>query len=178
MIELLFLQLCSMLKFESQQFMEKQVEKVIDVDRIMLIVVGAHLAAEVSDRPLAYRLREAALRWIDELETDSEAVAFMPLEPLVCSDLWYLNNEELMLRPTISIGSPGVNAVTAYLANRLPIAFMVENTFQVQLDVEFNQLQACLWGKSTPALASAVDLFIERYLDSFMLKSHGEPLVQ
>ena len=57
-------------------------EKIIDVDRVMLIVVGAHLAAEVSDRPLAYRLREAALRWIDARETDADADDFEPLEPL------------------------------------------------------------------------------------------------
>lgn len=153
-------------------------EKIIDVDRVMLIVVGAHLSAEVSDRPLAYKLREAALRWIDEKSANPELEGFEPLEPQVCTDLWYLNNEELMQRPTIAVGAPGVNAATAYFANRLPIAFMIENTFQVHLDVEFNELQACLWGMNTPALASAIDLFIERYMESFLLKSHGEPLPQ
>ena len=30
-----------------------------DVDHMLLIVVGAHLQAELSDRPLGYRLRQA-----------------------------------------------------------------------------------------------------------------------
>src|SRR4051794_33570264 len=41
-----------------------------DPQRVLLIVVGAHLQAEISDRPLAYRLREAVLRWQDEHADD------------------------------------------------------------------------------------------------------------
>jgi len=45
---------------------------------------------------------------------------------LVCSDVWYLNNDPLRSRPTISIGGPGVNALSAYLADKLPSAFAIE----------------------------------------------------
>ena len=157
----------------------------IDIDQIILIVVGAHLAAEMTDRPIGYRLREQILRWIDEHTEDdddsitihdeagNELIANMPpLAPLVCTDLWYLNNEELLQRPTIAIGNPGVNAATAFLANRLPQAFVLENTLQVLLDVEFAKLHSCMWGVDQAATVSAVDVFAERYLTEFLMYSH------
>jgi hypothetical protein len=50
----------------------------------------------------------------------------------------------------------------------LPTAFVIENTLRVHLDPEMIQLQACAWGVSASATASAVDLFVERYLDQFL----------
>jgi len=146
----------------------------VDVDRLILIVVGAHLRAEMSDRPLAYRLRERVLRWLDQRVKDPDD-EIEPLDPIVCADLWYLNNEDLLQRPTIAIGAPGVNAATAYFANRLPVAFVMEDTLQVQLDVEFASHWGCLWGVNASATASAADLFAERYLDSFLRSVHGLP---
>lgn len=147
----------------------------IVTDRLLLIVAGAHLQAEVTDRPLAYRLREQVLRWIETADPAAAGQASPPgLEPVVCSDLWYLNNEELLERPAISIGGPGVNAATAFLAGRLPRAFVLDETFQVLLDPEFCARWACMWGVDHAATVSAVDLFAERYLDPF-LRAHGYP---
>ena len=42
----------------------------------------------------------------------------VPLTPLVCTDLWYLNHTDLQRRPTICIGGPGVNALAAINANQ------------------------------------------------------------
>jgi hypothetical protein len=139
----------------------------IDSDRLLVIVVGAHLAAEVSDRPLGYALRDDVRRWQRDTP-DAE-----PLVPVVCSDLWYLNARELMLRPTISVGRPGHNAVSAYFANRLPTALVIDESLQVQLDPEFITLQACVWGVDAPATRSGVNLFVERYLDPFLRSAHG-----
>ena len=70
----------------------------VDPRRSLLIVVGAHLEAELADRPLGYRLRDDVLRWQHRTpEAD-------PLLPVVCTDLWYLNAAELMVRPTIAVG--------------------------------------------------------------------------
>ena len=79
----------------------------IDPDSLLLIVVGAHLRAEMSDRPLAQRLRERMLRW----QCEHEVV--QALTPLVCTDLWHLNHQELLRRPAVCLGSPDVNASTA-----------------------------------------------------------------
>ncbi len=136
-------------------------------DRLLLIVVGAHLSAERTDRPLGYRLRDTIALW-QEANTDSAG-----LMPLVCTDLWYLNASELMVRPTISVGRPDLNAVSAYFANRLPTALVVDDSLQVQLDPEFANLQACVWGVDESATASGVDLFERRYLDPFLRSAHG-----
>lgn len=130
-----------------------------------MIVVGAHLRAEVNDRPLSYRLRDAVEAW---LAAGEWAVHQPPVIPIVCTDLWYLNQDDLMQRPTIAIGEPGVNAATAYFANRLPGAFMVEGSMQVQMDLEGGTPAACIWGADHAATAAAVETFIERYLDSFL----------
>ncbi len=140
-----------------------------DTDTLLLVVVGAHLRAELTDRPLAYMLVEQIEGW-QRQHVEAERLA-----PLVCSDMWYLNAAELLSRPTICLGRPGINAASAYFANRLPTAFVLEETFQVQLDLEFITMQACVWGVNAAATASGVELFEDRYLDSFLRAAHGMP---
>ncbi len=140
-----------------------------DTDTLLLIVVGAHLRAEQIDRPMGYALAERIEGW-QRLHVEADR-----LTPLVCSDLWYLNAAELLVRPTICLGRPGVNAATAYFANRLPTAFVLEQMFQVQLDLEFITMQACVWGVNAGATASGLELFEQRYLDSFLRSAHGMP---
>lgn len=138
----------------------------IDTGRLLLIVVGAHLRAEVADRPLAYRLRERILRWLDE-HSASGAEGRTP-EVVVCSDIWYLNNDDLRAQPTISIGGPGVNALGAYLADRLETAFVIEDVLAVQVDLDFVDPVASCWGTTHASTVSAIDAFCERYLDPFL----------
>jgi hypothetical protein len=141
----------------------------VDPQRSLLIVVGAHLEAELADRPLGYRLRDDVLRWQHRTpEAD-------PLLPVVCTDLWYLNAAELMVRPTIAVGRPEHNAVSAYFANRLPTALVIDESLQVQLDPELVSLQACVWGIDRQATSSGVDLFVQRYLEPFLRSAHGLP---
>ncbi len=139
----------------------------VETDRMILIVVGAHLQAELADRPLAYRLRDAITRWVAGREQG--------LTPVVCTDLWYLNASELMARPTISLGRPGLNALSPYFANRLPTVLVIDESLQVQLDPEFARLQACIWGVDEQATASGLDLFEERYLADFLENAHITP---
>lgn len=132
-------------------------------DTLLLLVVGAGIPAELVDRPIADRLRDRIRQW----QTAQESCPH-PLVPVVCTDLWYLNAPDLMARPTISIGEPRTNAATAYLANRLPTAFVIDDTLRIQLDQEFIDLHSCLWGVNPDTTAKAVDLFEERYLDEFL----------
>ncbi len=138
-------------------------------DRLLLVVVGAHLRAEQSDRPLGYRLRESIVQW------QAGHPEARPLQPILCTDLWYLNAEDLMVRPTISVGAPELNAVSAFFANRLPTALVIDDSLQVQLDPEFVTLRACVWGVDEQATASSVDLFETRYLDAFLRSAHDLP---
>lgn len=142
-------------------------------DDLVLIVVGAHLEAEIADRPLAYRLRDR----IEAMQAQQSAGGgdgIAPnLRPVVCSDVWYLNDASLLARPAIAIGDPAVNAATAYLCNRLPTAFLLDNAFRIHLDPEFVNVQACAWGVDHHATAAAIEAFADRYLGAF-LESAGD----
>lgn len=140
----------------------------IDTDRLLLIVVGAHLRAEVADRPLAYRLRERILRWLDERRPAGDDPDWGEPEVVVCSDIWYLNNDDLRSQPTISIGGPGVNALGAYLADRLETAFVIQDVLAVQVDLDFVDPVASCWGTTHGSTVNAIDAFCERYLDGFL----------
>lgn len=134
-----------------------------DPHRLLPIVVGAHLRAEMAHRPLGYRLCDEISGWQRDAGSESACPA-----PILCTDLWYLNDQALMTRPTIALGGPELNAVSAYLANRLPTAFVIEQSLQVQLDPEFVTLQACVWGVDDRTTAAGLDVFVERYLDRFL----------
>lgn len=137
----------------------------LDIESMIMIVVGAHLRAEVDDRPLAQRLCETMRA---RIASSASQRRDSTLNPVICTDVWYLNNAELHERPVIAIGEPGVNAATAYFCNRLPTALMVENVFRVHLDPEFLEPRACLWGACSASTSAAIDVFVERYLDSFL----------
>jgi hypothetical protein len=136
----------------------------LDLDRVLLIVAGVHLRAEVGDRPLAYAMVERLKNWLHQQTHDTD----WPIAPVVCTDVWYMNNSELHSRPVISIGGPGVNALSAYLYERLPTALAVEDKLVVQVDVEMTDLRAAVWGVDGQHTAAAIDLFARKYLNDFM----------
>lgn len=131
---------------------------------LILIVVGAHLRAEVADRPLAYRLRERVEAWLEKFGQHLN----LPLVPIVCSDIWYLNQDELQRRPTISLGGPGVNALSAYYGDKLASAMIREKQMIIQLDPEFVDLRVCIWGMNHEYTVEAMDHFIRQYLDGYL----------
>jgi len=122
-----------------------------------------HLRAEVCDRPLAYALRAEMLNRL--------AARFpggAPLDPIVCTDVWRLNDDDLRRCPSVSIGGPGVNAYTASLAESLPSAFVVDDRLIVQADLEWVDTNVCCWGADHANTVEAVQAFIDRYLDAFL----------
>ncbi len=136
----------------------------MDTDKLLLIVVGAHLSAEATDRPLAYRLQESIQERLHRLTGSTD----WPVLPLTCTDVWYLNNEALQQRPCVSIGGPGVNALSAYLYQKLPTALAVEDQLVVQLDVELADLRCAVWGMDGGHTAAALDLFENKYLHEWL----------
>jgi len=139
-------------------------------DNLILIVIGAHLRAEVEDRPLGYELCDQIKQWQSQ-HTDEVDL----YNPVVCSDLWYLNHTSLMLEPTICLGDPEINAATAFLANRVPSAMIVDHTYRIHLDPEFIERKVCLWGVDAASTQGAYQVFVERYLDSFLHSVHDLP---
>lgn len=140
----------------------------IDTDRLICIVVGVQLRAELGDRPLAYRVER-------ELRARLDAVLGKPpegerprLSPVVLSDVYYLNSDELQTRPAISIGGPGMNALSASLVDQLPTAVAVEDTLVIQMDLDMDDVRCAVWGMDHLDTVRAVDLFVSKYLDAFV----------
>ncbi len=134
------------------------------LDRGLLIVTGSTLRAERADRPLAYQLRNHILErngW-HEMPEESRNI-------VVINDLWYLNCEPLHTVPTISVGGPGVNAVSAYLLDRLPRLLQVDDSILIQMDPEFSDKRVSIWGQNHALTVDALNLFIEKgFLERFL----------
>ena len=70
-------------------------ETLIDVSRLILIVTGSTLEAELYDRPTAYTLRLGLFRWLQTrlggaVREGELSDAWGP-RIVLCSDIWYLN---------------------------------------------------------------------------------------
>ncbi len=131
---------------------------------LLLLVVGSHLRAEEADRPLAYQLREHIRHWLKE----HADVLNESIEPVVCSDIWYLNNERLQRRPTVCIGGPGVNALSAFFAQHLPQESNFDRQVVIQIDPDFTDLRVCLWGSDNELTKKGLDVFVNQYLDGYL----------
>ena len=74
---------------------------------------------------------------------------------------------------------PGVNALTAYLGDKLASVFVIEDRLIIQADLEYDDITACCWGMDHELTISAVEAFMERYLNGFvdaaLRQAGGEP---
>jgi hypothetical protein len=139
-----------------------EIDKPIQQNQVMPIVVGTNLSAELCDRRRAMFLQQAISAWMQEQKIDDAPW------PLVCSDLWYLNDTELRVQPTICIGNPDVNAATAALSSKLETVHLEENRFHIQLDPEFIDLRCCIWGVDDESTQAGMDYFVCGYLPHFL----------
>jgi hypothetical protein len=137
-------------------------DETVNVDHVIPIVVGAHLRGELGDRQRGYYLGEAIVDWMKQHEITG------PPWPLVCSDLWYLNDTELRTRPTICIGQPEVNAATAALSSKLDTLQVADSAHRIQGDPEFVDLKYCLWGIDDTHTNKCIEQFIKNALPNFL----------
>ena len=129
---------------------------------VIPIVVGAHLRAEVGDRPLAEKVKSAIESWKQQ-----HGISESPY-PLVCTDMWYLNSVELRIQPTLSIGSPEVNAATAAFASDIPTLVEVQDAYRIQADPAFVELKCALWGVDAQQTQLGVDAFVKDVLEQWL----------
>ena len=129
-------------------------------DHTLFVVAGACLKGERMDRPLAYKVRDEALR---------RKYGVADFECVVLSDVWYLNSKELHKRPVISVGGPGVNHLSGFLYDQLPTALMIEHVLQIQMDVSLKDHRCAVWGMDHEATVEAVDTFLDKgHFDRFL----------
>jgi hypothetical protein len=127
----------------------------------VLIVTGSTLRAEQWDRPLAYRLK-VAIEGKDSGDGKNH-------KALVLGDLWYLNSEILHRLPTISVGAPEVNSLSAYLLKRLTKVLVIENSLVIQMDPQLEDLRVSVWGVNAELTEDALEIFVRRrYLEQFL----------
>ena len=137
-------------------------DKPIESDQVLPIVVGAHLRAEVGDRARANRVKDAIVGWMKENHITD------PPWPLVCSDLWYLNQIELKTQPTICIGHPEINAATAAIAAALQTVALVDDSYRIQLDPEYIDCTCCFWGVDDAHSEHATVAFIADFMPELL----------
>ncbi len=136
-----------------------------DAERAIVVVVGAHPRAEITDRPWANLLvrRMRSILVSRGLEMDRGG----PI-PVVITDVWFLNDDVLRRQPTVAIGDPAVNAASAFFANRLPCAHAIENACQLLLDPELLEPRACMWGIDDESLKLAMQRFDAKWIEPFL----------
>jgi hypothetical protein len=134
--------------------------KLIDTDETIVIVTGSGIAAEERDRPVAYVLKQE----IDQL---GQGQAYR--RAVVVGDQWYLENRVFHLNPTIAIGGPGANAVSAEFAGVMPTLFQENDESFVHADIEGEVKRAVCWGMNAASTEAAVRLFVNRGVLAQML---------
>jgi hypothetical protein len=140
----------------------------LELDNLIVIVTGAAFRAEEGDRPLAYGLAEEIAK---RLPDDSSWRA------VVISDVLYLNDEKLAASPTISLGGPGVNSLSAILYRRLPSVLTIDNVMVIQMDVEVEDKRCCLWGMNHEQTVEAIEMFLKLgHLDHFLAGVTGKTI--
>jgi hypothetical protein len=155
----------------------------VQTDRLIVIVTGIQLRAELGDRPLAYHVEREVREFLDVHLPKRQPGELPQLAPVVVSDVFYLNNDAIQTRPTIAIGGPGMNALTATLVEELPTAVAIDETLVIQMHLDAggdDEPQRCaVWGMNHLDTVRAVETFIAKgYLASFlnavMTREQGE----
>jgi len=134
----------------------------LDVNQTILIVVGVDIGPEETDRPLAYKLKDAF-----------EASPLFGNHPfrkcIVISDALYRHDKLIHACPTVAIGGPGVNTLAAELVEKLPVYLSKDNRYFIQLDKDFKNPKISIWGLEGEATAEAVEMFVANgILDEFL----------
>jgi hypothetical protein len=134
--------------------------KLVDTDETVVIVTGSDLRAEERDRPTAYRLKQ-------EIDQRSDGQVFR--RAVVVGDSWFLENGIFHLNPSIAVGGPGVNGLSAQLAQQVPVTWSQDQRAYVQTDFDGDPKRAILWGMDAESTMTAVQAFVAQgFLDDLL----------
>ncbi len=131
--------------------------------RMVLIVTGSTLRAEEVDRPLAYYLKQRVEQYLAEHDLPGG-----PMVVRVVADFRWIHDEPLQSLPTISVGGPGVNALSHRWLEEVPVSLAVDERYYLQMDPDLDEPRVSVWGMDNPTTQIAVSIFIDRYLPRFL----------
>ncbi len=135
--------------------------------RLLLIVTGSTLRAEEMDRPLGYYLKQR----IEQALTDALMASRHGLEDYVVrvvADFRWMHDEPLQSLPTISLGGPGVNALTHQWLEEVPVSLAYSERYFIQMDPDLTEIRASVWGMDNATTQIAVSVFLDRFLPRFL----------
>jgi hypothetical protein len=135
--------------------------------RWLLIVTGSTLRAEEMDRPLAYYLKQR----IEESLVQAVATGRRSLEDYlvrVVADFRWIHDEPLQNLPTISIGGPGVNALSHRWLEEVPVSLSFNERYFIQMDPDLAEPRVSIWGMDNASTQLSVSVFVDRFLSRFL----------
>jgi hypothetical protein len=135
--------------------------------RLLLIVTGSTLRAEEMDRPLGYYLKQR----IEQTLVNAPTKGRQGLEDYlvrVVADFRWIHDEPLQSLPTISLGGPGVNALSHRWLEEIPFALDYGEQYFIQMDPNLTEPRASIWGMDNNTTQIAVSVFIDRFLPPFL----------
>jgi hypothetical protein len=135
--------------------------------RWLLIVTGSTLRAEEMDRPLGYYLKQR----IEDCLSHATANGQSGLEDYlvrIVADFRWIHDEPLQSLPTISLGGPGVNALSHRWMEEVPVSLAFSERYFIQMDPDLTEPRASIWGMDNASTQIAVSVFVDRFLPRFL----------
>jgi hypothetical protein len=84
------------------------------------------------------------------------------------ADFRWIHDEPLQALPTISIGGPGVNALSHRWLEEVPVSLAVDKQYYIQMDPDLDEPHTSIWGMDNATTQIAVSVFVERFLPRFL----------
>jgi hypothetical protein len=135
--------------------------------RWLLIVTGSTLRAEEMDRPLGYYLKQR----IEDSLAQAAATSQPGLDDYlvrIVADFRWIHDEPLQSLPTISLGGPGVNALSHRWLEEVPVSLAFSERYFIQMDPDLAEPRASIWGMDNASTQIAVSVFVDRFLSRFL----------
>jgi hypothetical protein len=144
--------------------------------RLLLIVTGSTLRAEEMDRPLGYYLKQRIEEVLTGGTKQSKLVQGLDdYQVRVVADFRWIHDEFLQSLPTISLGGPGVNALSHRWLEEVPISLAYNERYFVQMDPDLAEPRVSIWGMDNSTTQIAVSVFLERFLPRFLERCASVP---
>ena len=135
--------------------------------RWLLIVTGSTLRAEEMDRPLGYYLKQRIEDSLSQAVTKGQHGLEDYLVRIVADFRW-IHDEPLQNLPTISLGGPGVNALSHRWLEEVPVSLAFSERYFIQMDPDLAEPRASIWGMDNASTQIAVSVFVDRFLVRFL----------